>query len=231
MTVVSNNCLSIMKHDKYSNEFIVTTELMLNNERIIIVNVYFLGKADADRFIDRLQTIVHDFDGINILMVGDLNTHSPVWGGECFDSRGGLLEEFFASNNLYVVNNPYSPPTFTSSRGESWIDVTTCNEDLFPYIINWRVMEEDSISEHAYIAYEIVGAGNNNISVFNNRRRFDVSKANWEEIQHFLQEHLNENYSQDSIEVRSQIGQDIKTINTACKNYIPIKKHKNRSVP
>ncbi|XP_023235635.1 uncharacterized protein LOC111635019 [Centruroides sculpturatus] len=123
ITLVPNTNLSILYHEKYSNENIIVSEIMIQEKRIIILNIYFPGRVDTDSFIDDLQRIVEAFQGIHIIMAGDFNAHSPAWGGDNLDRRGRLLEEFLAYNDLLILNNPFSPPTFHSARGSSWIDV------------------------------------------------------------------------------------------------------------
>ncbi|XP_023228538.1 uncharacterized protein LOC111628912 [Centruroides sculpturatus] len=204
---------------------------MINNERIVVVNVYFPVDAETVYFIEKLQRIVNDFQGTHIVIAGDFNAHSPAWGGKNLDTRGSLLEEFFALNGLLIINNPYSPPTFTSSRSESWIDVAVFNDSSYSRITNWRVINDENLSEHAYIEYELTDSGDGDRPIFASRPKYALNQANWIGIKNYLEEHLIETYSEEPEVARIQLDSNIKAITKACEIYIPKKRINRRSAP
>ncbi|XP_067126624.1 uncharacterized protein [Centruroides vittatus] len=108
ITLVPNTNLTVMHHAKHSNEHIVATEIDLNDERIVILNIYFPGGVDSESYLQNLQDTIDAFNGTH-LIVGDINAHSPAWGGEDLDGLGGLFEEFLHRNNLLLLNNSMSP--------------------------------------------------------------------------------------------------------------------------
>ncbi|XP_023236006.1 uncharacterized protein LOC111635306 [Centruroides sculpturatus] len=160
VTLVPNVNLPILHHTKFSDECIIVTELLNNDERVIIINTYFPGEIDNDNFLGKLQHIIDAFQEAQIVLAGDLNAHSPAWGGNRLDGRGRQLEEFLNQNDLLLLNNPFSPLTFCSPRGESWIDVAICSSRLYAKITNWRVLPEESLSDHAYVTFNLIGKGN-----------------------------------------------------------------------
>ena len=63
----------------------------------------------------------------------DGNGHSPVWGPSSVDSnpQGILLENLLASEDLFVINAPGSPPTYVGDDGhQSGLDVTVVSVGL-----------------------------------------------------------------------------------------------------
>ena len=69
--------------------------------------------------------------------------------------KGEEVEITLLRHNMLVINNPDSSPTFESSRGRSWIDLTICGDLIADQIINWRVNDEESLSFHKIIEFEI----------------------------------------------------------------------------
>ena len=67
----------------------------------------------------------------------DGNGHSPVWGPSSVDSnpQGILLENLLASEDLFVINAPDSPPTYVGDDGRhSWLDVTAISAGLMEQV-------------------------------------------------------------------------------------------------
>ena len=56
---------------------------------------------------------------------------------------------------MIVLNDPNSQPTFDSERGQSWIDLTVCGDLIADKIRNWRVVNEESLSFHKMIEFDI----------------------------------------------------------------------------
>ncbi|XP_023229966.1 uncharacterized protein LOC111630147 [Centruroides sculpturatus] len=221
ITLIANTDLSLMHHTNFSSKYLITTELMIDKERFIVINVYLPGDYDDNVFIDELQRKVHAFCDTCIIIAGDFNAHSPAWGGDAFDLRGGMLEEFFAVNDLIIINNPLSSPTFISSRGESWIDIAVCSANYHSKIQDWRILDEDSLTEHAYITFNLVNINRSSTSPYLPRNKYACNRANWPAIKNFLDDHLIDQYSEDPAIVRGQIDKNIETIINACELYIP----------
>ncbi|XP_067140346.1 uncharacterized protein [Centruroides vittatus] len=176
------------------------------------IDVSIPGHADSADFINRLQRIVDAFRVTHILIAGDMNAHSPAWGGDVFDGRGSLLEEFFTHNDLLIINNPLSPPTFTSHRGESWIDVAVGCNSTYTKISNWRVLTEDSLTEHALITFGFSNSDDAQDPAYVPPLKYALNRANWLEMKDYLETHLISQYSENRNETCQQIDNNINTI-------------------
>ncbi|XP_023232094.1 uncharacterized protein LOC111631977 [Centruroides sculpturatus] len=231
ISLVPNRHISVMHHIAFSNQYMITLEVLLTEIRLIVVNTYFPGDADSEEYISGLQRIVDAFRDSHILIAGDLNAHSPAWGGEVFDRRGGLLEEFFMHNDLLVINNPLSPPTFTSHRGESWIDVTVGCSRTYTKINNWRVLSEDSLTEHALISFDLFNSVDGQTPAYAPPLKYALNRADWLGLKDYLETHLISYYSESPIDARQQIDTNIASITHACDLYIPKKTPRKRRVP
>ena len=73
---------------------------------------------------------------IPLVLAGDTNAHSSLWGCGENNRRGDSLEEFIATKGMFVLNEG-STPTFKNSRSESIIDVTMTNEDFDLTVEGW----------------------------------------------------------------------------------------------
>jgi len=76
------------------------------------------------------------------------NSRSTTWHDVLTNFRGKVLEEFFASNQLRVINEDSNKTTFQSSRGSSNIDLTIVKNQMLAFIEDWAISEEKSCSDH-----------------------------------------------------------------------------------
>ena len=68
-----------------------------------------------------------------IVICTDCNGHSPLWGPGSIplNAVGDIVENILLEENLIVLNNSDSPPTFRGDRGQvSWIDVTAVSPNI-----------------------------------------------------------------------------------------------------
>ena len=91
---------------------------------------------------------------IPILIGCDANAHHIFWGSSDTNERGIALMDLISGNNLFVLNRN-NRPTFCNAVREEVIDLTLCSGDLIPEVTNWEVWEEESLSDHRYIRFEI----------------------------------------------------------------------------
>lgn len=65
-----------------------------------------------------------------VLIVGDMNAHSPIWNPRCYQKQNaGPLEELIETYK-HLVNNDTDFPTRLASRGVSIIDLALITPDL-----------------------------------------------------------------------------------------------------
>lgn len=70
------------------------------------------------------------------------------------DMRGQKMTEWLSANNLIVVNQGETP-TFVNRNYGSILDLTISTENLRPRITNWKVLDDESLSDHKYIMFEL----------------------------------------------------------------------------
>ena len=108
--------------------------------------------AEFSSFLDDLSESVRLFGGDKVVVCGDFNAWNVEWGSRVSSRRGTLLSDFAWSLGLVLANRG-SSPTFSRGDASSIIDVTFFKS---VEIQDWRVMEEDSLSDHRYIFFAMV---------------------------------------------------------------------------
>ncbi|XP_018578181.1 uncharacterized protein LOC108916417 [Anoplophora glabripennis] len=140
-----------------------------------IFSCYFSPNRSLEEFENFLSNLEHTFREIEVIIEGDFNGKSPLWGGEREDRRGIRLAEWLFQMNLRILNEGKAP-TFERGDSRSHIDITACTERLVAKIGKWRVMEEETLSLHKYIYFEASNGPQNRRSEWK-YAEFDKSKA------------------------------------------------------
>ncbi|KMQ88867.1 reverse transcriptase [Lasius niger] len=138
---------------------------------IHIISCYISPNATRSEFLsflDELGLSVRILES-RILIGGDFNSKSTLWGSPFTNSRGELLEEWAAELDLRLVNTG-NLPTCIRPQGQSIIDLTWSTADINNLIENWRVANEiETLSDHEYILITI-GHGNRVETTYSRRR-------------------------------------------------------------
>ena len=73
---------------------------------------------------------------------------------ESANQRGEVFEDFLTLNNLFVCNlgKKY---TYDCATGKSIIDITIVSTPLVDRIQNWKVHDEDYLSDHKLISFNL----------------------------------------------------------------------------
>jgi len=101
------------------------------------------------RFLDELEVAIRDRGACELLVAGDFNAWSVEWGSRANNPRGCMLSDLVNSMGLTVANTG-STPIFRRAAATSVIDVTFSRD---VDIIDWQVLEVDSISEHSFVFF------------------------------------------------------------------------------
>ena len=129
--------------------------IRLAHEELLILSCYISPKCTIEEFkdyLDRIETMAQAHRG-NIIVAGDFNSASTLWGSDETTGRGSELEETLARCGLFLANEG-DTPTWHSRGRESFIDITTTNAPMS--IASWRVVDNDrSGSDHLYIEFDL----------------------------------------------------------------------------
>ncbi|XP_035231587.1 uncharacterized protein LOC118203418 [Stegodyphus dumicola] len=134
----------------------VTIKLETTTGHLQITNVYFPPSEELDPLLIEISTVVRKGNN-QILLAGDFNASSPLWGARVENVRGKMVLEYAMTNRLSIINTSDSPPTFRTIRAEGWPDLTMVSSQLANQMSEWHVMDIPSLSDHRIISY-LIGA-------------------------------------------------------------------------
>lgn len=125
---------------------------------IYVYSCYISPNTDRRNFEEFVQDLMDDVvkkGRAKIIVTGDFNAKSPMWGSTFEDARGAILADMFSALRLVTLNGD-GVPTFVRRASRSVIDVTAITENLVAGGTSWEVLEdEESLSPHRHIVFSI----------------------------------------------------------------------------
>lgn len=112
----------------------IAARIILKTGQITICNVYLPNSKplSLEKLSDLIKQLPKPF-----IILGDFNSHNPLWGSKKSDNRGKIIEKWIEHNDLFLLNN-MQPTHFNSSyRSFSNIDLSLCNPSIAPTISRW----------------------------------------------------------------------------------------------
>jgi len=123
-----------------------------------------------------------------VILCGDFNAHSDIWGSPNSDSRGEMLETLSLAYDLTILNEG-TRPTYERVNSKSHIDVSLVSESIAARFKNWMVLREETFSDHNRIQFKF-DTGLPGLRLGRNLR-----KADWE----LFESHMVANGETDTI--------------------------------
>jgi len=185
---------------------------------VAIVNIYDEpGVPAAAARWKKIAQVVDQINVAKVVVAGDMNAKSVVWGSTETDARGESILDDCAALGLLLANDATQGPTFVGPMGESYVDVTLYKS---VQVVAWTVLKEESLSDHAFIRFDIQKGATPAKYI---RVVRDLSRAKWQQIKTAVTDlPYNKSNSVEDIELASERIQTL--LSEACKKYIPTKK-------
>lgn len=124
---------------------------------VYITSCYVSPNVDIYRFqdfLDELSDTIRDLSG-KMIVCGDFNAKSVLWGSPDTNIRGEYVEEWAAAHDLRIANIGNSP-TCVRSQGESIVDLTWVTPEAVELVENWSVRNDvETLSDHVYITFSV----------------------------------------------------------------------------
>lgn len=152
--VVTDHNLPITLLKKLHSSVFVRIE---TSPPLIMGSQYVSPVADIIQAFDEWKFILQDnqFSACNFLLAGDFNARSPIWGYSYEDDRGNFVIETCISNDFSILNSADDPPTFNYLNRRGWPDLTFIKFRDPLRILDWRVREDFTGSDHNFISFSI----------------------------------------------------------------------------
>lgn len=191
----------------------------------VIYGCYVSPNVDITTFEIFLQNLRKDIKKHTkeVIIGGDFNAKSHCWNSKVEDRRGILLAEWMAEQEL-VIHNRGDTPTFVRRSSTSYIDITFSTKNVADLIQNWSVLEEESLSYHRHILFQVLEERERLSPRANRGWRVKDSKLNEmsEEVGRQLLRKGNRNITLEEI---------ISITRSACDKTFPKKKTYNNRQP
>jgi len=158
--VVSDTTIDALLITQLSDNGAVVLEINNGQIHFYAASIYLDYNDPIENNIKTIENIIN-FTKKAKLMTIDSNSCSTTWYDVLTNSRGKALEEFFASNQLHIINENSTKRMFHSSRGSSNIDLTIVNNQMLAGIKYWEISEEESCSDHNIIKFNLNFTTNN----------------------------------------------------------------------
>jgi len=110
-----------------------------------------LSLAEFEAALDELEEVVRSSLPGPVLVMGDFNAKSAVWGCPYGDRRGETLLDWAGSLGLTLLNEG-TVATCVRPQGESILDLTWASPEALRMVAGWRMAAElETLSDHRYI--------------------------------------------------------------------------------
>jgi len=113
----------------------------------------------------------------------DSNSRSNSWHDTLTNTRDRILEEFLICKQLYIMNAESDYTTFRSRRGTSNINLTVISDQLLRTVVDWKISEQESCSDHSIIRYAIGQSKGNRTELDFQEVRYIVQKGTKQKFQ------------------------------------------------
>lgn len=122
--------------------------------KVTVVGVYLsprLAIAEVEERLDAISRDVRALEPAPLIVGGDFNAYSTVWGSRGNNARGRLVLDWAAAMNLDCLNQGRTS-TCVRPQGESIVDLTWASPLARRNVVSWRVLSDvESLSDHVYI--------------------------------------------------------------------------------
>lgn len=172
--IVANERMQTFQFILESSEHVICTLIISEHENFYIINAYCQFSHLLQPFLDKIEKIIARLSDKRIIITMDANANSELWFSSTLDK---LLEEFLISNNLYVLNEPNNPPTFSTIYGESNIDLMVVSGNMLSFQLDWRVLTTCTTSDHNLIIFCLNQQGTESRVQFK-QNTYDRKRAN-----------------------------------------------------
>ena len=213
--IVNNKDIDVIAITQASHEDAILSEFRYEGIKFYGASLYFPIDRDIKRDLETIEEIIRLTKGEGLLLAIDSNARSKIWSDTYTNARGRALEEYIITRDLLIMNEDSDVPTFESSRGRSWIDLTLCNSTQAQKIGGWSCGEEVSCSDHNIIFFEIESWANGSNTKQYNAKRYNTKADRWGTFIYNLARNLKEKFdcpddTSDLTVCDSEISQKIK---------------------
>ena len=237
---IRGDTYTVLKMTHLSGTHVTCAQITGKFGSLYLVSQYFQYSDDLETGLQELGRILDELRGQRVVVGADVNAVSPLWdfrtggGSRRAARRGDRMEAFIASRGLVVVNRPGNLTTYSSSAGQSNIDVTLATPSAHAMIRAWRVRDDWTTSDHRAIEVKL-GPVPGHEPGPDHTGRFVTLRADWERFDAELSDErrvaLRDAVIESAEDVEMAAARMERAIVSACHSSMPTKKWRARALP
>ncbi|XP_023216990.1 uncharacterized protein LOC111619494 [Centruroides sculpturatus] len=148
--IIVNDKIGAHLLPQHCNNSFTTISVNLVNSFYIFISFYCPPSGDLEASLALLADSIQQLQAYPILVCSDFNANSHTWHSPVEDPRGYQVEEFLTQFQLTSLNTS-TLPTFSSTNGESWINICLGSNKFVSKNIQCYTTDIHSASDHNYI--------------------------------------------------------------------------------
>lgn len=197
----------------------------VSTEKLFICSCYSSGNEDIEKLEEMLFEIQYLVrrGRLEAIIAGDFNAKSALWGMPLTDARGQILLEWVEANDMVVVNEGVKP-TFVSENYGSILDLTIATENIAHFVTNWKVLDEETLSDHNYIEFSVFDKNDKKYKKWKKCEGWQTNKLDHTKLQYML-ENLEDNDANADVKSFSD------RLNKICDEVMPRRRRTGRKQP
>ncbi|CAL1672523.1 unnamed protein product [Lasius platythorax] len=133
--IVLNQKIDVMQIDTESSSHVIGAYITTAVGDHYLIAAYFQYSHEVAPYINMLENMVKKIGREKRIICADVNANSVTWNSKSTDDRGEKVEELITDNRLIIIE-ANNPPTYSSSTGESNIDITLAIKNAYSDIVN-----------------------------------------------------------------------------------------------
>ncbi len=150
---------------------------------IILCSLYWDIHEPFPAIVRNLMKYSYDTK-VPLILLGDLNAHSELWGSPTSNARGAVVEDLLFQYDIDVLNRG-GKATFERGDSQTIIDVSMVSNSITHKFAKWKVSNADTSSDHKRLEFTMQLQENPQPPTRNLR------KIKWSEYTVKLRERLN----------------------------------------
>lgn len=158
---------------EFTNKDQTTIQITIEQEnkikkKIVLSSAYMPSNyKDASNKINQINDPITDIfnnlvkfcqnKNLSLIIGCDSNAHNTIWGNIKNNKRGENFLNYLIAEDLYV-HNTGNDFTYSQNETKTIIDLTITNYETTEIITNWKVVKDDSFSDHRAISFNLTNS-------------------------------------------------------------------------
>jgi hypothetical protein len=176
MIIITNRNIDATLISQLSEEDTITLEITRGDTIITLTSMYFDRQKPIGQDLNKVDKILQHSKKEGLIIAMDSNARSTSWHDTITNNRRKHLEEYISSKQLQIMNELSTKTTFENRIGKSNIDLTIVTSNLLRRITDWKISEEESISCHSIINYDIKTGDNHENNTKITEQKYKVNE-------------------------------------------------------